>query len=200
MLNTLFDHDDFYYNHGTHPYASRLAQMRQEEQRRRAEIAYRRRMEEEARRRRAAEAEYRRRLARKREMMERLRPHDMMYSPSLGREWMKGGNALGRWEEERRRGTEAPFMGVQENSEPIEEALGSESYETSEEIHNAPDRTEGPDCDMEELDSMQIEKEDALNTVVVEDASDSECEDELLSSPWRNRRPSPGQWMEPIPQ
>jgi len=34
-------------------------------------------------------------------------------------------------------------------------------------------------------------------TVIVEDASDSECEDEF-DSPWRNRRPSPGQWMEPV--
>ena len=35
-------------------------------------------------------------------------------------------------------------------------------------------------------------------TVIVEDASDSECEQDELKSPWRNRRPSPGQWMEPI--
>lgn len=34
-------------------------------------------------------------------------------------------------------------------------------------------------------------------TVIVEDASDSECESEF-DSPWRNRRPSPGQWMEPV--
>ena len=35
-------------------------------------------------------------------------------------------------------------------------------------------------------------------TVIVEDASDSEYEQDELKSPWRNRRPSPGQWMEPI--
>jgi len=35
-------------------------------------------------------------------------------------------------------------------------------------------------------------------TVIVEDASDSEDEDNELRSVWRNRRPSPGQWMEPI--
>ncbi|KAG7364532.1 hypothetical protein IV203_037734 [Nitzschia inconspicua] len=34
-------------------------------------------------------------------------------------------------------------------------------------------------------------------TVIVEDASDSEYEDEF-KSPWRNRRPSPGEWMEPV--
>merc|ERR1719421_9634 len=34
-------------------------------------------------------------------------------------------------------------------------------------------------------------------TFLVEDASDSECENEF-DSPWRNRRPSPGQWMEPV--
>ena len=34
-------------------------------------------------------------------------------------------------------------------------------------------------------------------TIIVEDASDSETEDEL-HSPWRNRRPSPGEWMEPV--
>jgi hypothetical protein len=36
-------------------------------------------------------------------------------------------------------------------------------------------------------------------TVIVEDASDSEAEDDLNNSPWRNRRPSPDeQWMEPV--
>merc|ERR1712232_597412 len=35
-------------------------------------------------------------------------------------------------------------------------------------------------------------------TVIVEDASDSEYEDDKLDSIWRNRRPSPGQWMEPV--
>ena len=34
-------------------------------------------------------------------------------------------------------------------------------------------------------------------TITVEDASDSECEDEF-DSPWRNLRPSPGQWIEPV--
>ena len=35
-------------------------------------------------------------------------------------------------------------------------------------------------------------------TVIVEDASDSEYEDDEIGSVWRNRRPSPGQWMEPV--
>jgi hypothetical protein len=35
-------------------------------------------------------------------------------------------------------------------------------------------------------------------TLMVEDASDSENEDEELNSVWRNRRPSPGEWMEPV--
>ena len=35
-------------------------------------------------------------------------------------------------------------------------------------------------------------------TVVVEAASDSETEDDEFNSIWRNRRPSPGQWMEPV--
>jgi hypothetical protein len=34
-------------------------------------------------------------------------------------------------------------------------------------------------------------------TILVEDASDSESEDEFKSV-WRNRRPSPGEWIEPI--
>ena len=34
--------------------------------------------------------------------------------------------------------------------------------------------------------------------VIVEDASDSETEDEFYKSPWRNRRPSPGAWIEPV--
>jgi hypothetical protein len=37
-----------------------------------------------------------------------------------------------------------------------------------------------------------------LATVLVEDASDSEDEDQELNSVWRNRRPSPGEWMEPV--
>ena len=35
-------------------------------------------------------------------------------------------------------------------------------------------------------------------TVIVEEASDSENEDEELNSVWRNRRPSPEEWMEPV--
>jgi hypothetical protein len=34
-------------------------------------------------------------------------------------------------------------------------------------------------------------------TIIVEDASDSETED-VFKSVWRNRRPSPGEWMEPV--
>jgi hypothetical protein len=34
-------------------------------------------------------------------------------------------------------------------------------------------------------------------TIIVEDASDSESENDFKSI-WRNRRPSPGQWMEPV--
>lgn len=34
--------------------------------------------------------------------------------------------------------------------------------------------------------------------IIVEDASDSEAEDDDYRSPWRNRRPSPGEWMEPV--
>lgn len=34
--------------------------------------------------------------------------------------------------------------------------------------------------------------------VIVEDASDSETQDEFYNSPWRNRRPPPGEWMEPV--
>jgi len=35
-------------------------------------------------------------------------------------------------------------------------------------------------------------------TVVVENASDSESEEDEYKSAWRNRRPSPGEWMEPV--
>jgi hypothetical protein len=35
-------------------------------------------------------------------------------------------------------------------------------------------------------------------TITVEDASDSETEDDHLDSVFRNRRPSPGQWIEPV--
>ena len=39
---------------------------------------------------------------------------------------------------------------------------------------------------------------DRKSLVVVEDASDSEDGDDILKSVWRNRRPSPGNWMEPV--
>jgi len=35
-------------------------------------------------------------------------------------------------------------------------------------------------------------------TVLVEDASDDESEHDSFKSVWHNRRPSPGQWMEPV--
>merc|ERR1711920_27068 len=35
-------------------------------------------------------------------------------------------------------------------------------------------------------------------TIIVEDASDSEAEEDEQKSVWRNRRPSPGEWMEPV--
>jgi hypothetical protein len=41
-------------------------------------------------------------------------------------------------------------------------------------------------------------KPNSKRTVIVEDASDSEYEDEELNSVWCNRRPSPGEWMEPV--
>eukprot|EP00173_Palmaria_palmata_P002530 Plantae.Rhodophyta-Palmaria_palmata.ctg26494.p1 GENE.Plantae.Rhodophyta-Palmaria_palmata.ctg26494~~Plantae.Rhodophyta-Palmaria_palmata.ctg26494.p1 ORF type:complete len:180 (+),score=12.04 Plantae.Rhodophyta-Palmaria_palmata.ctg26494:83-541(+) len=34
--------------------------------------------------------------------------------------------------------------------------------------------------------------------ILVEDASDSEDEDDELNSPFRHRRPTPGQWIEPV--
>jgi hypothetical protein len=45
---------------------------------------------------------------------------------------------------------------------------------------------------------MEIKPRRKRVTIIVEDASDSEMEDELTSSPWRNRPPSPGQWIEPV--
>merc|ERR1711935_1071322 len=36
-----------------------------------------------------------------------------------------------------------------------------------------------------------------VTVITVEDASDSECENEF-DSPWRNRRPAPGMWIEPV--
>ena len=35
-------------------------------------------------------------------------------------------------------------------------------------------------------------------TFIVEDASDSETENDEYKSIWRNRHPSPGKWMEPV--
>jgi hypothetical protein len=37
-----------------------------------------------------------------------------------------------------------------------------------------------------------------VTVVVVEDASDSEDDGDELKSVWRNRRPSPGEWIEPV--
>jgi hypothetical protein len=47
--------------------------------------------------------------------------------------------------------------------------------------------------------SKEIDNKSRGEVVIVEDASDSEQEDVILDSVWRNRRPSPGQWMEPVP-
>jgi hypothetical protein len=47
-------------------------------------------------------------------------------------------------------------------------------------------------------DEDPASKPEKKKTVIVEDASDSEYEDEELNSVWCNRRPSPGQWMEPV--
>ncbi|KAG7346835.1 hypothetical protein IV203_005904 [Nitzschia inconspicua] len=48
-----------------------------------------------------------------------------------------------------------------------------------------------------DMKSKNGKKKKKKITVIVEDASDSEYEDEF-KSPWRNRRPSPGEWMEPV--
>jgi hypothetical protein len=48
-----------------------------------------------------------------------------------------------------------------------------------------------------EKKSTEGKKKKTKITVIVEDASDSEYEDDFKSL-WRNRRPSPGQWMEPV--
>jgi len=45
--------------------------------------------------------------------------------------------------------------------------------------------------------SGKDKRKQKVSVLVVEDASDSESEDDYKSV-WRNRRPSPGQWMEPI--
>jgi len=61
---------------------------------------------------------------------------------------------------------------------------------TSKDSRNAPRVTPG----------SSRKKKGAKNrvTIIVEDVSDSETEDDFSKSPWRNRRPSPGEWMEPV--
>jgi hypothetical protein len=49
----------------------------------------------------------------------------------------------------------------------------------------------------EEKNSTKGKRRKSKITVIVEDASDSEYEDDF-NSPWRNRRPSPGEWLEPV--
>merc|ERR1712014_416966 len=109
-------------------------------------------------------------------------------------------------------------MGIAEEihrpRQPIHQALVVEEAETDDESlsedSDAPDNDSVDDRIGIEQDLLSLEKHRPIAapsrkhssrkrrvTVIVEDASDSECEDEF-DSPWRNRRPSPGQWMEPV--
>lgn len=175
MLNTLFDTDDYFDSpfhspdyNGVHLSPFQVTGLRREEQRK---LAYRQRMEEEARRRRAAEMAYRRNLERERELAERFRARQKLYE-----------------EEERqaKRLSEEEDMNIDE----VASSSGDNQYEENSRYLE--------DKEMESPYDSGGEKTANLGGVVVEDASDSECEDEVLNSPWRNRRPSPGQWMEPI--
>jgi len=47
---------------------------------------------------------------------------------------------------------------------------------------------------------QNINREAYKSSIMVEDASDSELEDDRNRSVWCNRRPSPGEWMEPVQQ
>merc|ERR1719343_839774 len=58
-------------------------------------------------------------------------------------------------------------------------------------------KVEAPTKHKKKKRSKNGKKKKKKITVIVEDASDSEYDDEF-NSPWRNRRPSPGQWMEPV--
>lgn len=93
--------------------------------------------------------------------------------------------------------------------QPIHQTLVVEEAETDDESlsedSDAPDGRIGFEHDLSSLEkhrpiatpSRKHSSRKRRVTVIVEDASDSECEDEF-DSPWRNRRPSPGQWMEPV--
>lgn len=90
--------------------------------------------------------------------------------------------------------------------ETTDEEVSSESDDESYTTAPEPPRQVNPSVLKPSTKSRQS-KSDTKNgrncrrqrvTVVVEDASDSEYEDDDLRSPWRNRRPAPGQWLEPV--
>ena len=65
-------------------------------------------------------------------------------------------------------------------------------------VHDLPSKTEEETVKDDKMAQKPPKKRRSKVTVIVEDASDSEYENDEMNSVWRNRRPSPGQWMEPI--
>ena len=193
MLNPFFDSDYYYgtpFSRPTYrgmrlsPYQN--ARLQRNERMKRAELANQRRLEEKAHLQRLADLEHQRRLVREREEMR----------------------------ERRRRYRRAAYSQERENI-AMEDMMASDSESSTSSIDDNPKALTrasqtrfhpnhsgmSEDFTEQEMENEQMgakERYRQTRRIVVEDASDSECEDEVLHSPWRNRRPSPGEWMEPI--
>eukprot|EP00934_Nitzschia_sp_Nitz4_P003005 Nitzschia sp. Nitz4//scaffold66_size103028//25257//26051//NITZ4_004493-RA/size103028-processed-gene-0.26-mRNA-1//-1//CDS//3329556335//2995//frame0 len=74
--------------------------------------------------------------------------------------------------------------------------LNKENEHTINEVEHEPPIRRKVSRSMKK-DKKSKKKNSKKVTIIVEDASDSEAED-FYMSPWRNRRPSPGQWLEPV--
>ena len=166
---------------------------------RRAEMA-RMLREKEARRRRAAQLEYQRRLEREAYMRELLRQRELQYERAREMQRLKEEEALRRAlrHQQRRHRREEEYLSADESFHDAQEETSSvESFE------NAVSATVPQTLHQEQTQSSRQKLSEVVSQsrgtkIVVEDASDSEGEEEILTSPWRNRRPSPGQWMEPV--
>merc|ERR1739845_173321 len=83
------------------------------------------------------------------------------------------------------------------NAEQKEETIAMKNTNASNR-HVAMKSKKGKENRSGKATRKKMQRHCSRHNIVVEDASESDAEDEDLNSYWCNRRPSPGQWMEPI--
>lgn len=143
----------------------------EEERRKHEELRMLQKGEEELRRQRALDAQ---RLRRSRETQSR---HDVR-GP--------GGSLRGH----------IPSSDKRLNHGALVETHVSQSDKDPQEISESQSQSEIPVSEVKSKKSLKPQHR--REKIVVEDVTDSEIEEEELASVWRNRRPSPGQWLEPV--